>query len=274
MRIDLHTHSAVSDGTGTPAQVMREAAAAGLDVVALTDHDAADGWDEAAAEAERLGIELVPGIEVSAKDRWVSIHMLAYWPRRDDAALASILAETRDARLGRARMMVERIGVDYAVVWEDVVERAGDAATVGRPHIADALVERGHFRTRDEVFVEVLHNRSPYYVHHHAPDVHAAVRAIRAAGGVPVFAHPAAHARGRIVPDRVIASLVADGLAGLEIDHRDHDAEAVARLAALADRHGLVRTGSSDYHGAGKPNRLGENLTSPEAYEALRAQRG
>ncbi|WP_296667597.1 PHP domain-containing protein [Demequina sp.] len=273
MRIDLHTHSTVSDGRGAPAQVMREAAEAGLDIVALTDHDSTDGWEEAAAEADRLGLGFVPGIEVSAKDRWVSIHMLAYWPRGDDAALAEILARTREARVGRARTMVERIAVDYALEWEDVVARSGDAATVGRPHIADAMVARGHFASRDEVFVEVLANRSRYYVHHYAPDVHEAVRAIRAAGGVPVFAHPGAHARGRVVPDSVIASLAKAGLAGLEVDHRDHDASQVERLAALAGRHGLIRTGSSDYHGTGKPNRLGENLTSVAAYEALVAQR-
>ncbi|SEJ19419.1 PHP domain-containing protein [Demequina mangrovi] len=274
MRIDLHTHSNVSDGTGTPAQVMRDAAAAGLDVVALTDHDSTDGWEEAAAEADRLGLRFVPGIEVSAKDRWVSIHMLALWPRPDDAALAEILALTRDARVGRARSMVERISVEYTLEWEDVVRQSGDAATVGRPHIADALVERGHFATRGEVFDAILHNSSRFYVHHYAPDVHDAVRAIRAAGGVPVFAHPGAHARGRVVPDAVIASLAKAGLAGLEVDHRDHDEESRARLAALADRYGLIRTGSSDYHGTGKLNLLGENLTSPAAFEALEAQRG
>ncbi|WP_062517694.1 PHP domain-containing protein [Demequina gelatinilytica] len=273
MRIDLHTHSNVSDGTGTPAQVMRDAAAAGLDVVALTDHDSVDGWEEAAAEAARLGLRFVPGIEVSAKDRWVSIHMLAYWPRPDDAALAEILALTREARVGRAQSMVERIAVEYPLEWEDVVRQSGEAATVGRPHIADALVERGHFATRGEVFDAILHNRSPFYVHHHAPDVHDAVRAIRAAGGVPVFAHPGAHARGRVVPDAVIASLAEAGLAGLEVDHRDHDEEARARLAGLAARYGLVQTGSSDYHGTGKLNLLGENLTTVEAFEALEAQR-
>jgi len=274
MRIDLHTHSAVSDGTGAPAQVMREAAEAGLDVVALTDHDSIDGWEEAAAEADSLGLRFVPGIEVSAKDRWVSIHMLAYWPRGDDAALASFMDRTRQSRVIRAQTMVERIAIDYPLAWEDVVAHAGDAATVGRPHIADALVARGHFEDRSAVFEDVLHNRSRYYVPHYAPDVHDAVRSIRAAGGVPVFAHPGAHARGRVVPDRVIASLAAAGLAGLEVDHRDHDADAVARLSALAARHGLVRTGSSDYHGTGKPNRLGENLTSEESFEALLRQRG
>ncbi|WP_062312000.1 PHP domain-containing protein [Demequina rhizosphaerae] len=273
MRIDLHTHSNVSDGTGTPAQVMREAAEAGLDVVALTDHDSVGGWEEAEAEAARLGIGFVPGIEVSARDGRVSIHMLALWPRPDDAALADILAFTREARVGRAQTIVDRISVDYLIDWDDVVAQAGDAATVGRPHIADALVARGHFAHRDEVFAEVLHNRSRYYVHHYAPEVHDAVRAIRSAGGVPVFAHPGAHARGRVVPDRVIASLARAGLAGLEVDHRDHDEETRERLAGLAEKHGLVRTGSSDYHGTGKLNRLGENLTTPEAFAALEAQR-
>ncbi|WP_082104397.1 PHP domain-containing protein [Demequina soli] len=274
MRIDLHTHSNVSDGTGRPAQVMREAAAAGLDVVALTDHDSVDGWEEASAEAARLGLAFVPGIEVSARDGWVSIHMLAYWPRPDDAPLAGILALTRDARIGRAQEMVERIAVEFPLEWEDVVAQAGSASTVGRPHIADALVERGHFATRTEVFDEILHNGSRFYVHHHAPEVHDAVRAIRAAGGVPVFAHPGAHARGRVVPDSVIASLAEAGLAGLEVDHRDHDPTQVERLAALADRYGLIRTGSSDYHGTGKLNMLGERTTSVESYEALLAQRG
>ncbi len=274
MRIDLHTHSTVSDGTGSPEQVMHEAYEAGLDIVALTDHDSMDGWGEASEVASGLGLGFVPGIEVSAKDRWVSIHMLALWPRPYDDDLTAMLAATRTARLGRARQMVELIAVDFAITWDDVMEFSGDAATVGRPHIADALVARGFFASRDEVFVDVLHNGSQYYVPHYAPDVRDAVRAIRTAGGVPVFAHPAAHARGRIVPDQVIADLAAVGLAGLETDHRDHDDVARARLCDLAGKYGLVTTGSSDYHGTGKPNLLGENLTSVEAYEALRAQRG
>ena len=274
MRIDLHTHSSVSDGTGSPEQVMHEAYQAGLDIVALTDHDSTDGWEEAAEVAAGLGLGFVPGIEVSAKDRWVSIHMLALWPRPYDQDLSAMLARTREARLGRAREMVGLIAVDFPITWDDVMEFSGSAATVGRPHIADALVARGHFESRDAVFVDVLHNRSAYYVPHYAPDVHDAVRAIRAAGGVPVFAHPAAHARGRIVPDSVIESLAAAGLAGLEVEHRDHDDAARSRLLELAARHGLVTTGASDYHGTGKPNALGENLTSVEAYQALRAQRG
>ena len=274
MRIDLHTHSNVSDGTGTPEQVIHEAYEARLDIVALTDHDSIDGWGEASEVAAGLGLGFVPGIEVSAKDRWVSIHMLALWPRPDDEDLATMLSRTRAARLSRAREMVALIAADYPITWDDVMEFSGDAATVGRPHVADALVARGHFAKRDDVFVDVLHNRSRYYVPHYAPDVHDAVRAIRAAGGVPVFAHPAAHARGSVVPDSVIGSLAKAGLAGLEIDHRDHDDAARARLHDLASRHGLIATGASDYHGDGKVNRLGENLTPVDAYEALRAQRG
>jgi len=274
VRIDLHTHSTVSDGTGTPAQVMHEAAAAGLDVVALADHDAMDGWDDARTAAHEHGLEFVPAIEVSARHRWVSVHLLAYWPRRDDAALRDMLARTREARVGRAREIVEKVAVDYPLDWEDVQARAGESATVGRPHIADALVARGAFQTRDEVFQRVLKNGSPYYVPHYAPEVGEAIAIVRAAGGVTVFAHPGAHTRGRTVPDWAIEELAGAGLSGLEVDHRDHDEETRAHLAELASRYGLLRTGSSDYHGTGKLNRLGENLTTPDVYQALQELRG
>ncbi len=273
VRIDLHTHSTVSDGTESPAQVMRAAAAAGLDVVALTDHDSLDGWAEAADAAAGLGLEFVPGLEISCKDGPISIHMLALWPRPDDPALAALMGNTRESRIGRAQAIVDNVARDYALTWEDVLAQAADASTVGRPHIADALVLRGHFADRTEVFDRVLSNDSPYYVQYGAPDVREVVRVVRAGGGVPVFAHPGAHARGRIVPDRVIEELVDAGLVGLEVDHRDHSPEQRDRLGALAERWGLVRTGSSDYHGAGKVNRLGENLTSVGAYEALVAAR-
>ncbi len=274
MRIDLHTHSSVSDGTEPPAQVMAGAAAAGLDVVALTDHDSADGWAEAAAAASDLGIEFVPGIEISCKSGPISVHMLGLWPDPKEAGLASLLGGTRDARITRAVTMVERIAVDFPVTWEDVLRHSDDASTVGRPHIADALIERGHFPDRTAAFATVLSNSSPYYVQYGAPDVIDVIERLRAQGAVPVFAHPGAHTRGRIVPDASLARLVEAGLVGLEVDHRDHDEDQKARLGAIAEQFGLIRTGSSDYHGAGKPNRLGENLTSPEAYEALLAARG
>ena len=273
MRIDLHTHSTVSDGTGAPAQVMREAAEAGLDVVALTDHDSVDGWDAAAAAAERHSVDFVPGIEVSCRHRGTSIHLLSYWHRRDDEGVEAMLQVTRDARIHRAREIVERLSADYPISWDSVAQIAGSAATVGRPHIADALVAQGVVPTRDAAFESLLVPRSPYYVPHYAPEVKDAVRTMRAAGGVPVFAHPGAGKRGRIVTTSVIEGMARAGLVGLEIDHRDHDDEQRVRLERIAIRLGLVRTGASDYHGTGKPNRLGENVTSPEVFGRLQEAR-
>ncbi|MGC4175609.1 PHP domain-containing protein [Demequina sp.] len=274
MRIDLHTHSTVSDGTEPPAEVMRAAARAQLDVVALTDHDAVTGWEEAAAAAADAGLTFVPGIEVSCRHHGVSIHLLGYWPDATSPAFEHMIAETRAARVDRARQMVHRISADYPLTWDEVLTHATASDTVGRPHIADAMVARGHFATRDDAFAEVLGGNSRYYVPHYAPDVLDAIATLRTCGGVPVFAHPGADARGRVVPDAVIVDMADAGLAGLEVDHRDHSPQQRERLAALATQLGLVRTGSSDYHGAGKVNRLGENLTSVEAFAALEAQRG
>lgn len=274
MRIDLHTHSTVSDGTEAPAQVIAAAAVAGLDVVALTDHDSVAGWGESAAAADRESVRFVPGVEISCRHHGISIHLLAYWPDPDASGFAEMLAMTRNARVDRAREIVRRVGADFPLTWDDVTAQAPDAATVGRPHVADAMVARGHFANRDEAFASVLAGNSRYYVPHYAPEVIDAVRAVRAAGGVPVFAHPGADARGRVVPDSVIIAMAGAGLVGLEIDHRDHSPAQRERLAALGAELGLVRTGASDYHGAGKLNRLGENLTSLEAFAALEATRG
>ena len=264
MRADLHAHSALSDGTDTPAGLVEAAAAAGLDVVAITDHDSVAGWDEATLAAHRYGVVLVPGIEVSCRAHDISVHLLAYLPDPRHPELRAELDRTRDDRVWRARRMVERIAVDYPFAWEDVLAQVEDGATVGRPHLADALVARGHVADRGEAFRRVLANGSPYYVGHYAPEAADAVRLVRAAGGVPVMAHPLAALRGRTVSDRTIAELVVAGLAGLEVDHRDHLPAERAHLRDLAAELGLLTTGSSDYHGAGKPNALGENLTDPE----------
>jgi len=273
VRIDLHTHSTVSDGTERPADVMRAAGEAGLDVVALTDHDAVSGWGEAAAAAALAGVSFVPGIEVSCRHNGISIHLLGYWPDPESAAFTRMIAATRDARLDRAQQIVYRVAADYALTWDDVAVYSTASDTVGRPHIADALVARGHFATRDDAFAEVLAGNSRYYVPHYAPDVVEAIHTVRASGGVPVFAHPGADARGRVVPDAVVELMADAGLAGLEIDHRDHSPAQRERLASIAARLGLVRTGASDYHGAGKLNRIGENLTSVDAYAELESQR-
>ncbi len=271
-RIDLHTHSYASDGTDSPAEVVAAAHAAGLDVVALTDHDSTAGWVEAAAEARRLGVVLVPGAEISCQVDGTSVHLLAYL---HDPTHPGLLAETDAARASRehrAERMVERIAADHDLTWPDVVAQVAPGATIGRPHIADAMVAKGLAVDRDEVFAGVLGGGSPYYVPHYAPDAVAAVALVRAAGGVPVMAHPLASARGRVVGDDVVAAMVDAGLAGLEVYHRDHDATARAHLAALAARHGLLVTGSSDYHGRGKQNRIGEHVTDPSALAEIETQ--
>ncbi len=271
MRIDLHTHSTASDGTQPPAGVVAEAAAAGLDVVALTDHDTTAGWAEAAGAARRTGVVLVPGAEVSCQAGGISVHMLSYLHDPQDGPLTAQTARTRADRLSRARRMVELIAADLPLTWDEVAARVGPGATVGRPHIADAMVAKGLVASRDEAFATVLHSRGPYYVPHHSPDAEAAVRLIRAAGGVPVMAHPLAGRRGRVVGDDVIARLAAAGMAGVEVDHRDHEPAEREHLRGLAADLGLLTTGSSDYHGTGKVNRIGENLTAPAALERIEA---
>lgn len=270
--IDLHTHSNASDGTDDPASLVRAAREAGLDVVALTDHDTVRGWAEAAA-ALPAGLTLVPGAEISCALRGVSLHLLAYLFDPRDEALAEEMGLAYDDRVPRAQEIVRLLAeAGYPVAWQDVMDRTEPGATVGRPHIADALVAAGVVADRDAAFADLLHSHSRFYVRHYAADPVLAVRLVRAAGGVPVFAHPAASRRGRTVGDDVIAELAEAGLAGLEVDHRDNAPEDRARLRGLARELGLLVTGSSDYHGEGKPNRLGENTTDPDVFDALVAQ--
>lgn len=270
MRIDLHTHSTCSDGTTTPAQVVGEAATAGIDVVALTDHDTTRGWDAAERAAAVNGIDVVRGIEISCERGGISIHMLAYLPALG-GELFDEMEKARRSRLTRARRIVERLAEDVEISYDDVLAVAGDDATLGRPHIADALVARGVVADRGEAFQRYLYTGSPYHVSHYAPDPARAVELIKDAGGVPVMAHPFAEARGRVVGVDVVMELVDSGLVGIEAHHRDHSPEQVERALDVARDRGLVVTGSSDYHGAGKPNRLGENTTAPDQYERLLA---
>lgn len=273
MLIDLHTHSTASDGTERPEVVMAQAARAGLEVVALTDHDTYAGWAPALVAAQRAGIALVPGVEVSCSHRGTSVHLLAYLVDPEHAGLRAELDHARESRATRVERMVERMSADGIPVTIDQVRAQAQAgATLGRPHIADALVESGVVRTRDEAFVSILRTGSPYYVSHYAPDPVRAVELVRAAGGVPVMAHPFAHLRGRTVGDDVIEAMAAAGLAGLEAGHRDHDDRARAHARDLAARLGMFVTGSSDYHGTGKENRLGENTTDPAVLAEIEAQ--
>ncbi|GAA2848878.1 PHP domain-containing protein [Paenarthrobacter ilicis] len=265
MRIDLHAHSNVSDGTETPAGVMASAAQAGLDAVALTDHDSTDGWDQAATAARQHGIALVPGMEISCRtDRGISVHLLSYLHDPGHQGLLEEITKSKDARLTRAEHMVSLLSEDYPLTWDDVIHHVAPGATVGRPHIADALVAAGVVSDRTEAFTSILTSHSRYFVQHYAPDPALAVELVRAAGGVPVFAHPVASSRGRIVGDTTYRDMIDAGLLGVEVYHRDNPEEGRVFLRDLAAQHGLLITGSSDYHGTGKPNLLGENTTTPE----------
>ena len=270
--IDLHAHSSVSDGTETPAELVRAAAAAGLGTIALTDHDSTAGWREASAAAEVEHMTLIPGMEFSTRVQYASVHLLAYLFDPADSALLAEMTRVRAARFTRAEQMVARIGADYDLSWDDVLAQTTPEATVGRPHIADALVARGHALNRSAAFAGILHWKAGYYQPHYAPDPLRAIQLVRAAGGVPVIAHPATRGIGDIVAESRLKTLVEAGLFGLELGHRENKPEPTARLYELAAKFGLFVTGSSDYHGTGKPNRLGENTTAPEVLERIIAE--
>jgi len=259
---DLHLHSNHSDGTEAPAEVMRQAHAYGVRTAALTDHDRTTGWDEAAAAAAGLGMTFIPGMELSAKHEWRSVHVLGYLFDPTDPALVAETERIRGDRIGRAERIVRSIGRDYDLLWDDVLAQTTADATVGRPHIADALIARGIVRDRTEAFDGILHPREGYYEPHYAPDPLTAVRLITEAGGVAIIAHPATSGRDRMMPVLFVEQLIAAGLGGFEIEHRENTASGKRVLREIAQKHDLIVTGSSDYHGAGKPNRPGENTTS------------
>ncbi|MEU2307181.1 PHP domain-containing protein [Streptomyces misionensis] len=266
MRIDLHCHSTASDGTDTPAELVRKAAAAGLDVVALTDHDTTRGHAEAIA-ALPAGLTLVPGAELSCRLDGVSMHMLAYLFDPEEPALLAERELVRDDRVPRAKGMVAKLNaLGVPVTWEQV-ERIAAGGSVGRPHVASALVELGVVETVSDAFTDQwLADGGRVYVEKHETDPFEAIRLVKAAGGVCVFAHPAAAKRGRTVPESAIAKMAAAGLDGIEVDHMDHDAETRERLRGLAKDLGLLVTGSSDYHGTRKTVELGAYTTDPEVY--------
>ncbi|MFF7713919.1 PHP domain-containing protein [Streptomyces sp. NPDC007988] len=266
MRIDLHTHSTASDGTDTPAELVRSAAAAGLDVVALTDHDTVGGHAEAIAALPE-GLTLVTGAELSCRTDGVGLHMLAYLFDPAEPELARERELVRDDRVPRARAMVGKLReLGVPVTWEQVSRIAGEGS-VGRPHVATALVELGVVPDVSAAFTpDWLANGGRAYVEKHELDPFEAVRLVKAAGGVTVFAHPLAVKRGDVVSEDVIARLAEAGLDGIEVDHMDHDEPTRARLRGLAAELGLLPTGSSDYHGSRKTCQLGDYTTDPEVY--------
>ncbi|WP_306211325.1 PHP domain-containing protein [Actinoplanes sp. RD1] len=272
-RIDLHCHSTASDGTLTPSELVRAGAAAGLDVMAITDHDTTGGWAEAAA-ARPEGLALVRGAELSC--RWhgaepaISLHLLAYLFDPAEPRLAADMARLRDDRERRAERIVELLRADGVdISWAEVRDYAA-GGSVGRPHIAQALIRAGLARTTSEAFASRWLG-ARYYVPKSDLDVFEAVQAVAAAGGVSVFAHPNATVRGRVVPDRLLVELAEAGLFGLEADHEDHSPEQRAHVRTLAEQLGLVVTGSSDFHGTHKSVQLGAFTTDPAAYAKIAA---
>lgn len=271
VRIDLHTHSTVSDGTTSPTEVVEAAAAAGLDVVALTDHDTHQGWAEAARAAREVGICFVPGMEISTKYDGRSVHLLAYLPDPAYAPLSAELAKIlagRDARL--PAMLHQLAAADHVLTAEEVQRHVGVHGIVGRPHVADALVAKGLARDRSHAFETLLNPGRPGFVVRYAPHTSDMVRIVTDAGGAAVVAHPWSRSSREVLGREAFAGLAATGLVGIEVDHQHHTPDDRESLRRLAEALGLVATGSSDYHGAGKvDHELGCQLTAPDQLRRL-----
>ena len=271
MTIDLHTHSRVSDGTASPRELVHAAADAGLDVVALTDHDTTLGWDEAAAAAAEAGIGLVRGIEISTRHHDAGVHLLAYLPDPADAALQAELARIVQGREDRVPTMLARLrDLGVPATEEALAASAGGSEITGRPHVADLLVRLGVVRDRDQAFAEYLSDGGPAFVDRYAADLVEMIALVRGAGGVPVIAHPWGRGSAHVLDEPAIVVLKEVGLAGLEVDHLDHDPHTRDRLREIAGRLDLVVTGSSDHHGTGKTGHdLGCETTAPHQLERI-----
>ena len=271
--IDLHTHSNFSDGTDSPAQLINKALATGITTIALTDHDSVAGIAQAQS-ALRPGISLVAGAEISCQtDDGISVHMLGLLFDLENKDLISTMEKTRENRHGRMQRIIERLneaGIEISI--QDVLAELAQGATLGRPHLADALIKKGVVNSRDEAFSQMLHNKSKFYVAHYSPKPVEAIKLIKAAGGVAIIAHPMASHRGRTISIETFGDLIEAGLDAIEVDHRDHSPDEKNALIQLARDNNLVMTGASDYHGNGKLNLLGEYTTDPAQWERLEAR--
>jgi hypothetical protein len=271
--IDLHTHTNKSDGTDSPRELVNKAIAQGLTVLGISDHDTTSGWREA-KETLRGSLALALGSEISCLTTdGISVHMLGLLFDENHAQMQLMLEETRDGRIPRMRKMIEKMrlaGIDISM--NDVEAAKPIGATLGRPHLADALVNKGIIKSREEAFDGMLNNDSVYYVSHAAPTPADAIRMIRSAGGVAVIAHPFASHRGEILHVDDFEPMVAAGLNGIEVDHRDQNSDERKILREIAHELDLVITGSSDYHGGGKLNLLAECQTDPLEWEKLESQ--
>ncbi len=274
MRIDLHTHSNRSDGTESPAVLVERAYRQGIDVLGLTDHDTTEGWPEAAAAAADTGVTLVRGIEVSCTYAGAGVHLLAYLPDPTHPPLSAELQRVLDGRNARLPATLAKLGgLGIEVDVADVRRVAGGTVATGRPHVADALVALGVVADRNEAFDRYLGPQGPAYVPRYAADLETMIGIVADAGGVSVLAHPwASRHDHRALDERGLRALRAVGLAGVEVDHQDHDAATRAELRALTQRLELLVTGSSDYHGTGKvDHELACNTTAPGELDRLLA---
>ncbi|KFJ08083.1 PHP domain-containing protein [Bifidobacterium tsurumiense] len=272
---DLHCHTVFSDGTQSVEFMVHEAWRRMLHGVAITDHDTTAGWTAAQEAAERLGEPVVRGTEITAVDDGVSVHMLAFQYNPRSQHISRLFADTRKARLERTKKMVALISQDYPIDWDDVLAQVkeGERTTIGRPHIADALVAAGVYPNRSAAFAGIVSTRNRYYVPTPSPTTHEVVRAVGEAGGVCVIAHAGDPMRNRrLLSDAQIETLIDEGLDGLEVWHRGHDEFQRRRLLGIAKRHDLLVTGGSDWHGAGKPNVLGECLTDDDTVKEIVAR--
>lgn len=272
MRADLHTHSNRSDGTDTPAELVHKAAAVGLAVVGLADHDTYAGWDEAITAGQQCGIHVLPAVEISCRHTGVDVHLLGYGVS-PHPELDAALARSREARADRLPLMLDRLSRHgMPLTAEEVLACANSSPSLGRPHVADAMVARGYVADRDEAFRDWLADGGPIFVERYAVDLTTAITLVRAAGGAPVIAHPWARRAARALTRDELAALTERGLRGVEVDHPEHTASTRAELRGLASDLGLLVTGSSDYHGRGKTNNaLGCETTDPQVVEALTA---
>ena len=271
-RIDLHLHSTASDGVLAPAEVVRKAAYLKLKYIALTDHDSIDGLAEAFAEAEKHpGLTLIPGVEVSTDVAAGDVHILGYFIDWHDPELLRRLTIMRASRLDRGQAIVERLGeLGMPLEWERVKEIAGDAV-IGRPHIAQAMLEKGYISYLGEAFDKYISRGGPGYVERIKLDPTEAVALIRAAGGVPVMAHPLT----LLNVETLIEALVPAGLAGIEVHYASFKDWEIEKLKRLAEKLGLVATGGTDYHGLDPSTEtmIGGQPVPMSAVEGLLARR-
>jgi hypothetical protein len=252
-QVDLHLHTMISDGALRPGALVQAAARIGIRVMAITDHDSIDGIEEAVQSASGLPIEVIPGVELSASLDGDEVHVLGYFVNRQDGEFREALSRLQDARIAQARAMVERLSaLGFPVDWERVLE-LGRGGSVGRPHIAKALVERGYVQSVDEAFERWLRRGGPGYVEGRKLPPHEAVRVIRAADGIAALAHPIiVGARDyRLDLPRLVPALVEAGLEGIEAYYKGYGPEITRSLLGLAAQYGLIPTGGSDFHGGG-----------------------